>query len=55
MDQHIDQMGRRAVQILLHQLAGTGQAPIQEVLPTKLLLRGSSGDARGPRQPAPRR
>lgn len=46
VDQHIDQMGRRAVQILLRQLTGTAAAPLREVLPTKLLLRGSTEGAR---------
>ncbi len=43
VDQHIDQMGQRAVQILLRQLDGPANAdPIQQVLPTQLLLRGST-------------
>lgn len=43
VDQHIDQMGQRAVQILLRQLGGLADAnPIQQVLPTQLLLRGST-------------
>jgi DNA-binding LacI/PurR family transcriptional regulator len=43
VDQHIDQMGKRAVQILLRQLAGPPDAdPIQQVLPTHILLRNST-------------
>jgi LacI family transcriptional regulator len=43
VDQHIEQMGRLAVQILLRQLADSGsEVPTQEVLPTELLLRGST-------------
>jgi len=43
VDQHIDQMGKRAVQILLRQLAGPPDAdPIQQVLPTQILLRSST-------------
>jgi LacI family transcriptional regulator len=43
VDQHIDQMGRRAVQILLRQLTGDASGtPVREVLPTRLLLRGST-------------
>ncbi len=43
VDQHIDQMGKRAVQILLRQLAGRPDAdPIQQVLPTQILLRNST-------------
>jgi LacI family transcriptional regulator len=43
VDQHIDQMGRRAVQILLSQLAGPVEAdPIQQILPTQILLRNST-------------
>jgi LacI family transcriptional regulator len=43
VDQHIDDMGRRAVRILIDQLAG-GQdfTPQRDVLPTKLLLRRST-------------
>jgi DNA-binding LacI/PurR family transcriptional regulator len=44
VDQHIDQMGRRAVRALLRQLgAGPGAEPIHEVLPTQLLARRSTG------------
>ena len=43
VDQHIEQMGRLAVQILLRQLAdGASDVPTHEVLPTELLLRGST-------------
>jgi LacI family transcriptional regulator len=43
VDQHIDRMGRRAVRILLSQLArDRGTAPVREVLPTQLLLRNST-------------
>ncbi len=43
VDQHIEQMGRLAVRILLRQLAdGAGGAPVHEVLPTELLRRGST-------------
>jgi LacI family transcriptional regulator len=43
VDQHIEQMGQRAVQILLRQLADSAsEIPTQEVLPTELLLRGST-------------
>ncbi|HTZ23229.1 MAG TPA: hypothetical protein VMC83_04475 [Streptosporangiaceae bacterium] len=45
-DQHIEQMGRLAVQILLRQPADSaGEVPTQEVLPTELLLRGSTEGA----------
>lgn len=50
VDQHIDQMGRRAVRVLLHQLAGLADGtPVHEVLPTRLLLRGSTEGALVPR------
>jgi LacI family transcriptional regulator len=43
VDQHIEQMGRVAVRILLDQLAdSTASAPTRELLPTKLLLRSST-------------
>jgi LacI family transcriptional regulator len=46
VDQHIEQMGRLAVQILLRQLAdGASYVPTHEVLPTELLLRGSTEGA----------
>ena len=46
VDQHIDQLGRRAVRVLLQQLReGAGGAPVHEVLPTQLLLRGSTEGA----------
>lgn len=50
VDQHIEHLGRLSVQILLRQLASAGEfVPVQEVLPTKLLLRGSTlGQAAGP-------
>jgi LacI family transcriptional regulator len=47
VDQHIEEMGRRAVRVLLRQLAnGTSAAPVHEVLPTRLLLRSSTEGAR---------
>jgi len=51
VDQHIESLGRRSVQILLQQLSGsTDFGPVHEVLPTQLLLRGSTvGEAVGPR------
>jgi LacI family transcriptional regulator len=43
VDQHIEQLGREAVQILLHQLGcPPGAKPVQKVLPTQLLLRSST-------------
>lgn len=43
VDQHVDQLGRRAVRILRRQLAAPpGAAPIHEVLPTRLLPRRST-------------
>lgn len=43
VDQHIESLGRRSVQILLSQLAaGPEFEPTHEVLPTQLLLRGST-------------
>jgi DNA-binding LacI/PurR family transcriptional regulator len=43
VDQHIEDLGRRSVQILLHQLAGVDDfSPVHEVLPTQLLLRHST-------------
>jgi LacI family transcriptional regulator len=42
VDQHIEQMGRLAVRTLLRQLADPVSAPRREVLPTRLLLRGST-------------
>jgi LacI family transcriptional regulator len=45
VDQHIDQMGRDAVRMLLRQLSDSGPSvPAHEVLPTQLLLRGSTND-----------
>ena len=51
VDQHIEDLGRRSVQILLGQLgSGSDFRPVHEVLPTQLLLRGSTiGEAEGPR------
>jgi LacI family transcriptional regulator len=47
VDQHIEEMGRRAVRVLLRQLGnGTGSAPVHQVLPTQLLLRSSTEGAR---------
>jgi LacI family transcriptional regulator len=50
VDQHIECLGQRSVQILLQQLAGAGDVgPIHEELPTQLLLRGSTlREATGP-------
>ncbi len=43
VDQHIETLGRRSAQILLEQLATGGRfEPVHEVLPTQLLLRGST-------------
>jgi DNA-binding LacI/PurR family transcriptional regulator len=43
VDQHIENLGQRSVQILLKQLASVGEFdPVREVLPTKLLLRAST-------------
>lgn len=42
VDQHIDRMGRRAVRVLLRQLNRRTYVPTKEVLPTKLLVRGST-------------
>ena len=43
VDQHVDEMGRRAVKLLLKQLNGSGPfVPLSEVLPCRLLLRGST-------------
>ncbi|HTW02245.1 MAG TPA: LacI family DNA-binding transcriptional regulator [Streptosporangiaceae bacterium] len=48
VDQHIEQMGRLAVRILLRQLADSASAlPTREILPTELLLRGSTEGATG--------
>jgi len=51
VDQHIECLGQRSVQILLQQLAGAGDVgPVHEELPTQLLLRGSTlGTQSGPR------
>jgi LacI family transcriptional regulator len=53
VDQHIRRLGRRSVQILLKQLAEAGDFdPVYEVLPTQLLVRGTTvgntPDSRGP-------
>jgi LacI family transcriptional regulator len=49
VDQHIENLGRRSVQILLRQLASVGEFdPVHEVLPTQLLLRGSTLGRPGP-------
>lgn len=42
VDQHIDQLGRDAVHILLNQLQGSEFTPTQRVLPSELLLRAST-------------
>lgn len=53
VDQHIDEIGRRAVVSLLKQLGSEAFVPTRQVLPTKLLLR-SSTEGTGPlsRRPA---
>lgn len=54
VDQHIDEIGRRAVRLLLKQLRSEGFVPTRQVLPTKLLLRNSTEGAGRPRtRPAP--
>jgi LacI family transcriptional regulator len=50
VDQHIEEMGRRAVRILLAQLSDATSPPSHEVLPTQLLLR-SSTEGSGRRHP----
>jgi len=55
VDQHIHNMGQRAVEVLLQQLAGSPDgSPVQEVLPTQLLLRRSTegGQSTGTRSPS---
>ncbi len=42
VDQHSDQLGRLAVRALLKQLAADSFVPTHRVLPTQLLLRGST-------------
>ncbi len=42
VDQHIDRMGRRAVRVLLRQLGRRAGPTASEVLPTQLLVRGST-------------
>jgi LacI family transcriptional regulator len=43
IDQHIEELGRRSVQILLGQLTGSGVfEPVQQVLPSRLLVRRST-------------
>ena len=43
VDQHVDEIGRRAVKLLLKQLSDPGPfVPFREVLPCRLLLRGST-------------
>jgi LacI family transcriptional regulator len=42
VDQHIDRMGRRAVRVLLGQLDRKRARPAHQVLPTQLLVRGST-------------
>jgi len=49
VDQHIDEIGRRAVLLLLKQLRSERFVPTRQVLPTKLLLRHSTEGAARPR------
>ena len=49
VDQHIDEIGRRAVLLLLKQLGSESFVPTRQVLPTKLLLRHSTEGAARPR------
>lgn len=42
VDQHVDQLGRLAARMLLRQLATDSFVPTHQVLPTQLLLRGST-------------
>ncbi len=42
VDQHIEEIGRQAVRVLLKQLGSEKYVPTQEVLPTRLLLRDST-------------
>jgi LacI family transcriptional regulator len=56
VDQHIDRLGQRAVQILLRQLADDGPLrPVQEVVPTQLLVRKSTQAPPRHERPARRR
>lgn len=48
VDQHIERMGQRAVRVLLRQLNRPTYVPTKEVLPTKLLIRGSTESTIGP-------
>jgi LacI family transcriptional regulator len=53
VDQHIDEIGRRAVLLLLKQLGSERFVATRQVLPTKLLLRHSTeGDGRPRTRPA---
>lgn len=55
VDQHIHQMGRRAVRILVRQLgAGADVEPVHEVLPTQLLPRRSTGASLASRSTDPK-
>ena len=54
VDQHVDEMGRRAVRLLLKQLGDTGRfTPVSEVLPPQLLVRDSTGGASKRTAPSP--
>jgi LacI family transcriptional regulator len=46
VDQHIDEMGRRAVRVLLEQLGSETYAPTRQILPTELLARRSTEGGR---------
>ncbi len=50
VDQHIDEIGRQAVRLLLKQLGSEIFVPTRQVLPTKLLLRNTTEGARRPRR-----
>jgi LacI family transcriptional regulator len=46
VDQPTFELGRRAAELLLRRLGGAGGRPAVEVLPTSLVVRGSTGPAR---------
>ncbi len=50
VDQHIDEIGRLAVRLLLKQLGSDTFVPTRQVLPTQLLLRNSTEGAGRPRR-----
>jgi hypothetical protein len=49
VDQHIDEIGRQGVRLLLKQLGSERFVPDRQVLPTKLLLRNSTEGTALPR------